>query len=245
MITRALGSVPGTRPDLYEINVEAGDRLLLCSDGLTTMLHDDEIETILARSHDPQRAAAQLVNEAIAAGGFDNVTVIVTDVAGRAEEHRKKASRKIKRNVAIVIALFIAIVAGAAYGFNYWVSNAAYLGVDGDRVAIYRGVPGSIFGFSSSTLEETTDVAVDDLNPGLASRLREEGVSIDGIDAARDLVNQYREDIERDAEAEAETAEAGTAAASEGEPAADGESDTSAPTDDEAATAAPDEEAAR
>ena len=224
MITRALGSVPGTRPDLYEINVETGDRLLLCSDGLTTMLHDDEIEEILARSHDPQRAAAQLVNEAIAAGGYDNVTVVVADVTGHAEERRKKASRKVTRNIALVILLFIAIVAGAAYGLNYWVSNAAYLGTDGDHVAIYRGVPGSIFGISSSTLEETTDVLVDDLNPGLASRLRGEGVTVDGIDAARDLVDQYREDIERDEAAKAETAEAGTATPSDGETQPEGDS---------------------
>ena len=48
VITRALGSDPRTQPDLFEITVEAGDRLLLCSDGLSTMLEDDQIAKILA-----------------------------------------------------------------------------------------------------------------------------------------------------------------------------------------------------
>lgn len=49
------------------------------------------------------------------------------------------------------------------YGLNYWVSNAAYLGVDQGKVAIYRGVPGEFAGMSFSTLEKTTDINVDDL----------------------------------------------------------------------------------
>lgn len=65
VITRALGSDPRTQPDLFEITVEAGDRLLLCSDGLSTMLEDDQIAKILANHSEPQRCAAQLVNEAV------------------------------------------------------------------------------------------------------------------------------------------------------------------------------------
>ena len=43
VITRAIGSDPHMKPDIYELNISAGDRLLLCSDGLSTMLEDDEI----------------------------------------------------------------------------------------------------------------------------------------------------------------------------------------------------------
>lgn len=70
VITRALGSDPRTQPDLFEITVEAGDRLLLCSDGLSTMLEDDQIAKILANHSEPQRCAAQLVNEAVGRGGL-------------------------------------------------------------------------------------------------------------------------------------------------------------------------------
>ena len=102
VITRALGSDPHTQPDLYEINVETGDRLLICSDGLSGMVCDNEIESTLARVRDPQRCASQLVNEAIANGGHDNVTVIVADVTGFAEVRRKKMARKTKLSIALV-----------------------------------------------------------------------------------------------------------------------------------------------
>lgn len=236
MITRALGSAPATKPDLYEINVETGDRLLLCSDGLTSMLRDEDIERILARCHDPQRAAAQLVNEAIAAGGYDNVTVIVADVSGFAEARAKKARRKIKRNVAIVIALFLVIVGAAAFGLNYWLSTTAFLADNDGYVAIYRGVPGEFLGITCAQIEETTDVRVDDLNPGVASRLRDQGVAVESIEAAYALVASYEEDIERSKDASEDRADGETA--NDG---ADGPSDKdgSAPSDADSAAGSP------
>jgi len=56
---------------------QAGDVLLLCSDGLTNMLDDDEIARVLAHSPDPATAARALVSAANLAGGFDNVTALV------------------------------------------------------------------------------------------------------------------------------------------------------------------------
>ena len=208
VITRALGSDPRTVADLYEINVEAGDRLLLCSDGLSGMVLDADIEATLNRIRDPQRCASQLVNEAIAAGGHDNVTVIVADVAGYAEKHRKKIARKTKVTIALVLVLLAAIIAGAAYGLNYWVSTAAFLGVNDNKVAIYRGVPGDLFGISFSTLEETTDIDVDDLQPGLANRLRDGSITADNLDAAKSLVAEYEQEVSTKKAAEEQKAEA-------------------------------------
>ena len=195
VITRALGSDPRTVADLYEINVDAGDRLLLCSDGLSGMVLDQDIEAILNRVSDPQRCASQLVNEAIAAGGHDNVTVIVVDVKGFAEKRRRKVARKTKITIAFVLVLLAAIVGGAAYGLNYWVSTAAYLGVDQGKVAIYRGVPGEFAGMSFSTLEKTTDIDVDDLQPGLANRLAENSITCDNVEAAESLVAEYEQEV--------------------------------------------------
>lgn len=208
VITRALGSDPRTVADLYEINVEAGDRLLLCSDGLSGMVLDADIEATLNRIRDPQRCASQLVNEAIAAGGHDNVTVIVADVAGYAEKHRKKIARKTKVTIALVLALLAAIIAGAAYGLNYWVSTAAFLGENDGKVAIYRGVPGDLFGISFSTLEETTDIDLDDLQPGLANRLRDGSITADNLDAAKSLVAEYEQEVSTKKAAEDQKAEA-------------------------------------
>ena len=194
VITRALGSDAHLHPDIYEINVETGDRLLICSDGLSGMIFDDQIENTLRRVQDPQRCASQLVNEAIAAGGHDNVTVIVADVTGYAEVRRKKLARKTKLSIALVLVLFAAIVAGAAWGTQTYLNTAAYLANDNGKVAVYRGVPGSVLGLSFSHLERTTDVTVADLQPGVANRLHE-GIRVDDMEAADALVKEYEDEI--------------------------------------------------
>lgn len=83
VITRSLGQNGGyAAPDLLMVERKPGDRLLLCSDGLTTMLADPEIETILTRFKEPMRCCRELVNRANDRGGLDNITVIVIDEPG-------------------------------------------------------------------------------------------------------------------------------------------------------------------
>jgi serine/threonine protein phosphatase PrpC len=80
VITRALGVDAEVDVDLYTIEVTPGDRLLLCSDGLTTMVRDRDLERIVRGEPDPQRAAELLIDAANSAGGEDNTSVIVIDV---------------------------------------------------------------------------------------------------------------------------------------------------------------------
>lgn len=197
VITRALGTDPSTKPDLYEIDVEAGDRLLLCSDGLYGMVEDPAIQAIMTRTADPQRCASQLVNEAIAAGGNDNVTVVVVDIEGKREAHRKKIALKTKLTIAFVLVLLAAIVAGAAWGVNAYVHNSAYLAEEDGNVAIYQGLPEPFLLVSYSELVEKTDVPVDKLSPGVADRIRE-GLRVDNVDAARELIEEYRDQLSPD-----------------------------------------------
>lgn len=238
VITRALGSDPRTEPDLFELNVETGDRLLLCSDGLCTMLEDDRIEDILNSAADPQRCAAQLVNEANSLGGYDNTTVIVVDVTGLAEQRTRKITRRTRATAIMLIALLAAILVGAGFGLNYLVDNSAYLADDNGKVAVYRGVPGDLFGFTFSTLDRTTDIAVDDLQPGTANRLREEGIRVDGIDEANNLIKLYEAEITDKQQAEAQAAEEAAAAAAADSPDGAAESDNANAGSDNAGTAA-------
>ncbi|MCI8468359.1 MAG: Stp1/IreP family PP2C-type Ser/Thr phosphatase [Eggerthellaceae bacterium] len=203
VITRALGSDPRTVPDLFEINVETGDRLLLCSDGLSGMVEDDQIEAIMNRTADPQRCAAQLVNEAVANGGYDNVTVVVADVTGFAEVRQRKMARRTKATAIMLVVLLALIVAGAVGVFNLFTSNAAFLADDEGKVAIYQGVQGDVFGLSTAQLVEVTDVSVDDLQPGTANRLRADGIKADSVEGARELVQDYRDEIEERRQREA------------------------------------------
>ncbi len=80
MITRALGIEPTVEVDLYPIQVHDGDRLLLCSDGLTGMVREDEIAEVLNEERDPNQAAHRLIDMANAGGGIDNITVLIVDL---------------------------------------------------------------------------------------------------------------------------------------------------------------------
>lgn len=194
VITRALGNDPATRPDLYEMTVVAGDRLLLCSDGLSSMILDEDIEAVLTRVKDPQRCASQLVNEAIAAGGYDNITVIVADIQGTSVKQTKKTKRRSRITVAFIILLFLAIIGGAAWGTMQYLNHVAYLGNNDGYVAIYQGVPGELLGMSSSTLVETTDIPVAELSSTAASSINE-GLRVGSVEEAQTLVEQYRADL--------------------------------------------------
>ena len=77
---RALGSIDDVEIDASEAILDAGDRLVLCSDGLTNCLDDPTIARVLGDGRDAQSAAERLVERANAAGGPDNITVVVIDV---------------------------------------------------------------------------------------------------------------------------------------------------------------------
>lgn len=81
VVTRAVGTGRDPEPDYWLLPAGPTDRLLVCSDGLTTELSDDEIGRLLRAEDDPQAAAGALVDAALRAGGNDNVTVVVVDVA--------------------------------------------------------------------------------------------------------------------------------------------------------------------
>ncbi len=80
ILTRALGVGPGVDVDLWELDLKTGDRLLLCSDGLTNEVSDVEIAALLEERSDPSDAARVLVDLANQHGGNDNITVVVVDV---------------------------------------------------------------------------------------------------------------------------------------------------------------------
>jgi serine/threonine protein phosphatase PrpC len=81
VITRVLGTDPDVDVDTLTVQAEPGDLFLLCSDGLTAMLRDDEILQILEEAEgDPERAPRALVDAANRAGGDDNVTVVAFEL---------------------------------------------------------------------------------------------------------------------------------------------------------------------
>ncbi len=84
IVSNALGGEEQARMDLFGFVAQRGDRLLLCSDGLTVAVADADIKARLTSHPDPSDAARALVQAANEAGGPDNITVIVVDVQGQA-----------------------------------------------------------------------------------------------------------------------------------------------------------------
>jgi PPM family protein phosphatase len=80
VLTRALGVGPEVEVDGAVHDVSAGDRLVLCSDGLSNELSDDEIVSVLAKNETVTASADDLVGRALEAGGRDNVSVVVAQV---------------------------------------------------------------------------------------------------------------------------------------------------------------------
>jgi len=75
VVTKGIGIPDGAEPTLYDVQLAAGDWLLLATDGLFKMLADEEIERLLLTATDAESAAAALVDAANAAGGMDNIGV--------------------------------------------------------------------------------------------------------------------------------------------------------------------------
>jgi serine/threonine protein phosphatase PrpC len=85
VITRCVGASADVEPDVYRGESKAGDIWLVCSDGLTGMVDDRRIHTLLMSRAEPERKVHSLISEANGRGGLDNITAIVVHVLGAEE----------------------------------------------------------------------------------------------------------------------------------------------------------------
>jgi protein phosphatase len=207
IITRALGVDASVEVDVYSLELEAGDRLLLCSDGLTGMVQAETIAGILRREDDLTRAAAQLVDAANAAGGEDNITAVILAVTddppvdaaehgsepaddavveaapSETESRRRRGARGIGR--VLLWALPIVVVLAVAVGAVGWYARRSYF-VDLHQgvVTVFKGVPGGLAGWDP-TIERRTTLRADELRPAdlAAVKDREKFSSLDDANA--------------------------------------------------------------
>lgn len=196
VITRALGSDPNMLADAFEVEAAPGDRLLLATDGLTSMVHDTEIERVLASETLAATAVDVLIDRALAAGGHDNITAIVVDIgkprhAPSASGGAPRARRHWGALLAWVLAA-LAIVGGGVWASMSYARSQAYLIAEDGVVVIYEGVPGSFAGLDLSWRAEESTLTVESLDAVTASRLAD-GIRVDGVDDARELLHGYRE----------------------------------------------------
>jgi serine/threonine protein phosphatase PrpC len=259
LILKAIDGQREAEPDLFVVPLQAGDRLMMCSDGVCGVLDAGRIADVLAGGS-PDYAAVELVRASLEAGSSDNVTCIVADVVeaggpeddvdatepqlvGAAAELRRRrlfrghrsgdtgelepvavdgdgpgsdldsvpagaipddpldpdlrealryaprAPRRfvwLRRVLALVVIVGLVWVAAAAAWS--WAQGQYFVGVDGDRVTIFRGLNTSFAGIDLSTPYLRTDVDVDDLATYDAGRVRQ-GVTQSDLDDARRYVD--------------------------------------------------------
>jgi protein phosphatase len=186
IITRALGVDADVQVDTYRLDLKPGDRLLICSDGLTNMLSDDTIAQTLRRHADPQQAADTLVDMANQAGGDDNITVVLVDALSDGGEGATAAPQveetpeppvEVEEEPPVVApagragrgfrslvlwGLPILAVVGIAFGAVGWYARQTYyVGLSGDRVTLFKGVPGGLLGWKPTVDHETELTAAD------------------------------------------------------------------------------------
>jgi protein phosphatase len=90
IITRAIGTEPFVEPTVQVSNLQAGDILLMCTDGLSDLLSEEEMRHVLTRNPDKE-LAKELVKVAKKKGGYDNVTVLIVKIQD--EDESKNLSR--------------------------------------------------------------------------------------------------------------------------------------------------------
>ena len=81
MLTRAIGTRPDVEVDVFRTPIAPGDRYLICSDGLTGMVHDEDLRVMLAQDKGLDAICGDLIDAANLRGGIDNITAIVVSVS--------------------------------------------------------------------------------------------------------------------------------------------------------------------
>lgn len=195
VITRALGSDPAMYADHFTLHIEEGDRLILCSDGLSSMIPDSDIENIATQSSTAQICVDNLVDAALVAGGHDNVTVVVVDLVD--DGVMREAKRVRRRNITIAAVLGIAFVLAAAIWAYTGVTGSYYLGTYKNTVAVYRGIPGNPLGLKLHWLDSTTTIKLSDLPEDTQNRLKA-GIPQTSVDDAQDTISKYRHQIDEE-----------------------------------------------
>ncbi|MGH2785287.1 MAG: Stp1/IreP family PP2C-type Ser/Thr phosphatase [Actinomycetota bacterium] len=207
ILTRALGAEPDVDVDTLEIQLLTGDRLLLCSDGLSSVIGDEQILATLADSKGLKEACKRLIDAANDRGGPDNITVVVVEVTGEAavrsagsvvapprrEISPAPAARRDRRRIPVrPIAWILAVVVlglGAWLGVRAWVNRSYFVGVSEGVVAIYRGLPTEFAGIELNHVEERTVTPVDQVAERWRSQL-EDGIPADSLTEAREIVGR-------------------------------------------------------
>ena len=219
VLTRAVGVDTVVDVDDDTVHILPGDRLLLCTDGLTSMVSEEVIEEVLGDVPDPQEAAQQLVRMANEAGGVDNTTVVVLDFsdddaaarpngeatssgaatapASTARSARSRRRRLPTRKVLMWAGSIVALAVVALVGLRLYLDTQWYVGVSDGHVAIFRGIPTEVAGFELHHVVVETTISAQKAESLVVYRDLGDGRTAEDREGASAIVEQIRQDVEQ------------------------------------------------
>jgi protein phosphatase len=184
-LTRGVGVEETIAIDVASISAAVGDRILLCSDGLSNELDADTLARLASAPNGLELATEQLVSAAKAAGGRDNISVILLEfdevnvpsapvrrtmtsapreAASKVTTARRQRRRLVSWRVSLAMLLFLGVIAGAVAIVRWYAYSTFYLANDAGNVAIYQGQPQGVLWFHP-LLRVTTQYSATQLRP--------------------------------------------------------------------------------
>lgn len=177
-LTRGIGVEESIAVDVMSLDAATGDRLLLCSDGLSNELDSDTLARLSSEPFTLEEAVVQLVEAAKEAGGRDNITAVLLEF-----DEVTVSSTPIKRTISTVtppvarttkpsttkprrrhrlswrtpaaLLLFAGVLVGAYFIVHWYAYSTYYLGDDAGTVAVFQGQPGGILWFKPIMVHDT------------------------------------------------------------------------------------------
>ncbi|HEX5198150.1 MAG TPA: Stp1/IreP family PP2C-type Ser/Thr phosphatase [Gaiellales bacterium] len=163
VVTRVLGAEATVQVDTFWLEAQDGDVVLLCSDGLTDMVAEEEFAKLLAADKSCEQIARDLVRAALAQGGEDNVTTVLFRIGpSRAQEAAQPRTvltqdpdlepvddgGRSRKRTALRVMTTLGVIAILGAGSIYFLRWAHFVGADesSGHVAVYQGLPIDLFG---------------------------------------------------------------------------------------------------
>jgi serine/threonine protein phosphatase PrpC len=223
VLTRSVGTEPEVDVDEEDVPLIGGDRLLLCSDGLTGMVAEPQIQAILEATSDPQEAADRLVRAANRAGGIDNITVVILDIhdtdggtggeegasrradpeerssgaasTGTVEPQRRVLSIASVRKWGIRSGVVVLAVLAVFFAVRIYLDRQWYVGEADGHVAVYQGIPAEFGGLHLSHVELETDIPATEVGLLPQYPALSDGITANDRAEALGIVEQIRRDL--------------------------------------------------
>lgn len=212
-LTRAIGVEDRLNVDILSLSVQPGDRVLLCSDGLTNEVTDEQIARTVSGEADLQRAVQSLVAQANANGGKDNISAILVEfdevtlsanpvkqtlssiatppATGQGTSSKLKSRRRARRRLGWrtygFIGAALAVVVGFFVILHWYAYSSYYIGDDNGQVAVFQGTPGGVAFYQPVKVLDTTFL-MNELRPADAL-LVQQGIAEPTLEAALNQAN--------------------------------------------------------